>query len=195
MSKLHESVGIITSRTIINMYCELRAKSPNLAVWSEQHFAKNKSDQLQFRRFIAMLWAYGIPADPVGFTEGKFIWDGSERAKKIYESIVEAMPNFLKPSVDAAKFPLFFSRLLQKRFSVYRQYAYLGQLKERKSLASIAGLISWIRQYLKKRIDWLDANMEDMISSDGEEFTVVYLAETYGYPIADHQEEADVKVA
>jgi hypothetical protein len=176
---------IITARTLLLKFLELRGLSSQLADWTEERFSENPPRLIRLRRLVAIFRAFDIPWDPASFVRGEFIQPEQPRYAGLFSKLVAQMPKGLEPW-QRHRLPEFFAMLFGYREKVNGVLEYFSGLYEATGLTLFAYLKgSQLNQVIQDKLGDIEDILVELISPEAATFTVEQLSKNFGYPKDD----------
>ena len=177
---------LITARSLLLGYLELRRLSPELTDWTEERLSGNPPRLVRLRRLAAMFRAFGLPWDPPGFAEGNFIQPEDPRYAGALARLAARMPRGAPGRAAAHHLPDFFAILFDYRTRVDSVLSFSSGVLEAGGLyLSAYRTAEELNQVIRDHVAIVDDILVALVSPEGASFSVEALARDYGYPDVD----------
>lgn len=198
------SARVFTSRDLLAVYLDLKGLQSDLRTWTEKGLASNPPRLIRFRRFRALLAAFGLPEDPEMFSSGYFI----DAADPLYAALIPELvdmndnsvgkfsTSLVDGSVRATFAPLqpeefnglpsLFRTLLAYRREVERCLQHTDGILEAPKIVWL-GLtrVRHVNNAIRDVLEVIDEPLARLISPEDRSFTLEHLVEHHGYPTDD----------
>jgi hypothetical protein len=176
---------IITARTLLLKFLELRGLSSQFADWTEERFNENPPRLFRLRRLVALFRAFDIPWGPASFIKGEFIQSEQPRYAGLLSKLAAQIPNGLEPW-QRHRLPEFFAMLFGLRDKVDGVLEYFSGLYEATGLAFYAYQKGCdLNQVIQDNVGDIENLLVELISPEAATFTVEQLSKNFGYPDVD----------
>lgn len=180
--------GPLTSRSLLFAFLDLQGLTPELNDWTEERLADNPPRLIRLRRLIALFQAFGLPWEPTGFTQGKFLKlkASQERASR-YGALLSKyraeMPEEYREAVKHHFLPSFFEVLFGYRSQLERALSFpSGFLAASGLFLHALQKMGDVNRAVRDRVIPIDDILAELISPEGASFSVGHLAQEFGYP-------------
>jgi hypothetical protein len=180
------NVTIITARSLLLAFLELRSLTPKLADWTDERLSDNPPRLFRLRRLMALFRAFGLPWDPLSFTEGKFIRPEQPRYAALLGKLAGEMSEGSRRRVEGHHLPKFFEILYEYRERVENVLSFSSGVLEASGLYLHAhNKAGKVNQVIRGNLPLIEDSLAELISPEGAEFRVEQLIQDYGYPDVD----------
>ncbi|MFT4127624.1 MAG: hypothetical protein QM662_15515 [Gordonia sp. (in: high G+C Gram-positive bacteria)] len=194
----------VTARSVLAAYLDLRWLESDVSRWGEEALADNPPRLIRFRRLRALLAAFDLPADPVDFTEGRFI-DGTDAryidvvseivdvtdrsvatiSRSLTDGSVEVSHPALEPH-DYRFLHWLFRGLLDYRVGAEGRLRYLSRYLEAPRILWLGmNRVTAVNDALRVSLELIDEPLARLISPEDRSFTLDHLIDHHGYPTDD----------
>lgn len=180
---------LITARSLLLCFLELRRMSPDLKDWSEERLKSNPPRLFRLLQLTSMFRAFGLKWDPQSFIEGMFIEPKNPRYASLLKILLNEMLNEKQQGIDGDDLPDFFKILFDYRTRIDKVLSFSSGVMEASGLYLQAHLKSKeLNLVIWDNIATVENLLIEIISPEGESFSVEELVKSYGYPIANLSE-------
>lgn len=195
---------VFTSRDLLAVYLDLEGLQSDLRTWTEKGLASNPPRLIRFRRFRALLAAFGLPEDPETFSSGYFIDAADARYAALIPELVDmndnSVGNFSTSLVDGSVratfeplqpeefdgLPSLFRTLLDYRSEVEACFQHTDGIMAAPKIVWLSlKRVRHVNNAIRDVLEVIDEPLARLISPEGRSFTLEYLVEHHGYPTDD----------
>lgn len=174
---------LITARSLLLCFLELRRMTPKLANWTEVRFKSNPPRLFRLHRLTSMFRAYGRPWDPQAFIKGKFIEAESTKYASLLERLFKKIPEEEQKWTGVGDLPDIFKILFDYRTQLDNVLSFSDEVMEASGLYLHAHhKVGELNRVIWDNIETVEDLLLEIISPKGESFSVEQLAKDYGYP-------------
>ena len=180
---------LLGAQTLLQVYLDLKALTPDLRQWTEDQLQANPPRYIRFKRFMALLSAFDIPQDPERFKQGRFFEarSSSDTSHEKMWNMPTAPPR--RPDHRPWELQEWFERLLRYREKLEVVLRFNHGVMEASGLILYAmrktdDLNVIIRQHLPQ----IDDVLVLMINPEGKTIRLSDLKANFDYPDADLHE-------
>lgn len=177
---------MITARSLLLGFLDLRSLSPELAEWTEERLADNPPRLYRLRQLTALFRAFDLPWDPQAFTEGKFIEPEHPRYAGLLVQLAEALPEGARRTVRNRQLTAHFEKLFNYRTRVDEVLTFSSGALEASGLYLLAyRKVEKLNRVIRVNVASIDDTLVALISPEGASFSMEQLVRDYGYPDVD----------
>jgi hypothetical protein len=177
---------MITARSLLHGFLELRRLTPELGDWTEERLSDNPPRLFRLRQLIALFRGFGIPWDPPAFVEGRFIDPEQPRYAALLSKLTAEMLQGSDRWGAAHQLPEFFAILYDYRERLEKVLSFSSGVLEASGLYLHAHhKAGELNRVIRDNIAIIDDNLAALISPEDATFSVEQLARDYAYPNVD----------
>jgi hypothetical protein len=177
---------LITARSILLGFLDLRRLSPDLRHWTEKRLSDNPPRLIRLRQLVAMFRAFGLPWNPRSFTQGKFIKPEDPRYTALLSKLEKEVPKEGRNSCGRHQLPFFFALLFDYRSSLEETLSFTSGVLEASGLYLHAcHKAEELNTIIRENVAIVEDILVALISPGGLSFSVEQLARDYDYPDVD----------
>ena len=160
--------------------------SPELGDWTEGRLSGNPPRLFRLRQLAATFRAFGIPWDPPGFVQGKFIQPEQPRYATLLSKLTAEMPKESSRWAEAHQLPEFFAILYDYREQVGGVLAFSSGVLTASGLYLHAHRkVGELNRVIQDNVAVVEDVLVELIDPEAAAFSVEQLASDHGYPDVD----------
>lgn len=185
---VNKNARVITARTLLHGFLELRSLSPDLGDWSEARLSSNPPRLFRLRQLVALFRAFDIPWDPSSFVEGKFIQPESTRYAAALEKMAKELPEATSYDLRSEndQLPACFEILFSYRERVDDVLSFSsGVLAASGPYLYAHRKTGELNRIIQDNLAIIEDILVTLISPEATVFSIEQLARDYDYPDVD----------
>lgn len=177
---------LITARSLLLDFLELRRLSPDFSKWTEYSLLDNPPRLFRLRCLIAMFYAFGLSWHPQSFIRGQSINYKKPEYKSVLLKFSEESTNEFLNGYMEELLPDSFRLLLTYRMQLDDVlFSFSNIITASGPIISVYRKANQLNTIIQQNIADIEDVLANLISPEGKTFTIEELVREYGYPDID----------